>query len=76
MNDFTTYGDEFDEALANLKKTMIRCKKSNVALGNEKCFMMLTYGIVPGHHSSTKGIQVDATQVHVILNFPTPTSQK
>jgi hypothetical protein len=35
MDDFTTYGDEFNEALANLEKTLIRCKESNVAISNE-----------------------------------------
>jgi hypothetical protein len=59
MDDFTTYGDEFDEALANLENTLIRCKESNVSLSNEKCFMMETDGIVLGHHISEKGIQVD-----------------
>jgi len=27
MYDFTTYGDKFDEALANMEKTLIRCKE-------------------------------------------------
>jgi hypothetical protein len=76
MDDFTTYGDEFDEALEKLEKTLIRCKESNVSLRNEKCAMMLIYGIILGHHISSKGIQVDPTKVKVILNFPTPTSQK
>jgi hypothetical protein len=38
--------------------------------------MMATDGIVLGHHISKKGIQVDPEKVKVILNFPTPTSQK
>jgi len=63
MNDFTTYGDEFDEALKNPEKTFIRCKESNVALNNEKCLMMLTDGIVLGHCISVKSIQVDPTKV-------------
>jgi hypothetical protein len=37
MDDFVTYGDEFDEALENLEKTLIRFKESNVSLNNEKC---------------------------------------
>jgi hypothetical protein len=63
MDDFMTYGDEFDEALENLEKTLIRCKESNVSLSNEKFLMMLTDGIVLGHHISAKGIQVDPTKV-------------
>jgi len=56
MDDFTTYGDEFDEALENIEKTFIRCKESNVSLGIEKCSMMLIDGIILGHHTLAKGI--------------------
>jgi hypothetical protein len=52
MDDFTTYGDEFNQALDNLEKTLIRCKEAHVALSNEKFQMMLTEGIVLGHHIS------------------------
>jgi len=76
MDDFTTYGNEFDEALSNLEKTSIRCKESNVALNNEKHAIMLTKSIILGHHISTKGIQVDPTKIMVILNFSTSSSQK
>jgi hypothetical protein len=61
MDDFMTYGDEFEEALENLEKTLIMCKESNISLNNEKFLMMLTNGIVLSHHISTKGIQVDPT---------------
>jgi hypothetical protein len=56
MDDFMTYGNEFDEVLENLEKTLIRCKESNVALDNEKCAMMLIDGIILGHRISAKGI--------------------
>jgi hypothetical protein len=46
MDDFTTYGNEFDEVLSNLEKKLIRCKESNVSLNNEKCAIMLTDGII------------------------------
>jgi hypothetical protein len=73
MDDFTTYGDKFDEALANLENRLIRCMESNVSLSNEKCFMMATNGIVLGHRISEKGIRVDPKKIKVILNFLTPT---
>jgi hypothetical protein len=76
MDDFMKYGDKFDEALENLEKTLIRCKEPNVSLSNEKYLIMLTNDIILGHHISAKGIQVDPAKVKVILNFPTPTSQK
>jgi hypothetical protein len=37
MDDFMTYNNEFDGALENLEKTLIRCKESNVSLSNKKC---------------------------------------
>jgi hypothetical protein len=27
MDDFTTYDNEFDEALSNIEKTLLRCKE-------------------------------------------------
>jgi hypothetical protein len=74
IDDFTTYGDEFDEALANIEKTLIRCNESNLSLSSELFFMMANDGIVLGHHILEKGIQVDLEKTKVILNFPTPTS--
>jgi hypothetical protein len=71
---FMTYGNEFDEALSNIGKTLIRCKESNIALNNEKCAMMLTDGIVLGHHISAKVIPMGLTKIKVILNFPTTSS--
>lgn len=59
MDDFTVYGDTFSEALKNLEKVLIRCQESNLSLSHEKCKMLLTEGIVLGHHISAKGIQVD-----------------
>jgi hypothetical protein len=49
MDDFKTCGNEFDKALENLEKTLIRCKESNVSLSNEKCAMILIYGIILAH---------------------------
>jgi hypothetical protein len=76
MDDFKTCGNEFDKALENLEKTLIRCKESNVSLSNEKCAMILIYGIILGHCISTKGILVDPVKIKVVLNFSTPCSQK
>jgi hypothetical protein len=58
MDEFKTYGNEFDEALENLEKTLIRCKESNVSLNNEKCAMIFMDGIILGHFISAKIIQV------------------
>ena len=35
MDDFSMYGNEFDEYLHNLEKVLIRCIESNLSLSNE-----------------------------------------
>jgi hypothetical protein len=63
MDEFTIYGDTFEEALANLGKVLKICKEANLSLSNEKCFMILTKGIFLGHHISPVGIRVDPTKI-------------
>jgi hypothetical protein len=72
MDDFTVYGDTFQEALDNLEKVLIRCQETNLSLNNEKCHMLHTEGVVLGHHISPVGIQVDPTKIEVILGFQCP----
>eukprot|EP00253_Pinus_taeda_P031758 PITA_31758 len=76
MDDFTVYGDSFEEALENLENLLIRCKETNLSLSHEKCFMMFTKSIVLGHHISGDGIKVDSSKVEVISKFPIPSYQK
>jgi len=76
MDDFTVYGNSFEEALENLEKVLIRCKGTNLSLSHEKCFMMFTEGIVLGHHISGDGIKVDRSKVEVISKLPIPNCQK
>eukprot|EP00253_Pinus_taeda_P013839 PITA_13839 len=76
MDDFTVYGDSFEEALENLEKVLIKCKETNLSLSHEKCFMMFTEGIVLGHHISGDGIKVDRSKVEVISKLPIPNCQK
>jgi hypothetical protein len=76
MDDFTVYGNTFEEALSNLEKVLIRCQESNLSLSHEKCKMLLTEGIVLGHHLSVEGIKVDPAKIEVIVNLPSPRTQK
>jgi hypothetical protein len=76
MDDFTVYGNTFEEALSNLEKVLIRCQESNLSLSHEKCKMLLTEGIVLGHHLSAEGIKVDPAKIEVIVNLPSPKTQK
>ena len=72
MDEFTTYGNTFQEYLDNLEKVLIRCQETNLSLSRKKCKMLLTEGIVLGHHVSSHGIKVDPTKIEVIVGLPSP----
>jgi hypothetical protein len=40
----------------------------NLSLSNEKCNMLMSEGIVLGHHISSKGIEVNEAKVNIIKN--------
>ena len=42
MDDFTAYGNTFQEDLDNIDKVLIQCQETNLALSHEKCKMLLT----------------------------------
>jgi hypothetical protein len=52
MDEFTPYGIDFNEALANLEKVLKRCIQSHLSLSTEKCHMMMSEGVVLGHFIS------------------------
>jgi hypothetical protein len=62
--------------LTSLEKVLIRCKETNLSLSNEKSKMMLTEGIVLGHHISGFGMRVDPAKIHIITQIRIPSSQK
>lgn len=41
MDDFTVYGNTFEEDLENLERFLRICKEANLSLSHEKCFMIL-----------------------------------
>ena len=59
MDEFTVYGNTYQEALENLEKVLIRCQEMNLSLSHEKCKILLIEGVVLGHHVSSEGIKVD-----------------
>jgi hypothetical protein len=59
-----------------LEKVLIRCKETNLSLSHEKSRMMLTEGIVLGHHISGTGIRVDPAKIDIISQIKIPSSQK
>jgi len=76
MDDFSVFGDSFDDCLTNLEKVLNRCEEKNLVLHWEKCHFMVTDGIVLGHIVSSKGIEVDKSKIDLIANLPTPKSIK
>lgn len=48
MNDFILMVDTFGEALHNLRIFFQISRENNISLSNEKCFMIMTEGIVLG----------------------------
>ncbi|XP_071902808.1 uncharacterized protein [Coffea arabica] len=74
MDDFSVYGDSFDNCLDNLKLILIRCIEANLVLNWEKCHFMVEHGIVLGHVVSSRGIEVDKAKIDVISTLPYPAS--
>jgi len=66
MDDFTYFGETFEEALKNLDLVLKRCKDTDLSLKHEKCHLMMIDGIVLGHHVSTTGLKVDPKKIEVI----------
>ncbi|KAL4368730.1 hypothetical protein GQ457_05G022740 [Hibiscus cannabinus] len=76
MDDFSTFGDNFNNCLSNLEKVLKRCKETNLVLNWEKCHFMVDEGIVLGHKISSKGMEVDKAKIEVISKLPLPTTIK
>jgi len=76
MDDFSVFGDSFDDYLTNLENVLSRCEEKNLVLNWKKCHFMVTNGIVLGHIVSSKGIEVDKSKIELIANLPTPKSIK
>jgi hypothetical protein len=76
MDDFSIFGNSFDDCLTNLEKVLSRCEEKKLLLNWEKYHFMVTNGIVLGHIISSKGIEVDKSKIELIANLPTPKSIK
>ena len=76
MDDFTVYGDSFDQYLHHLTKVLQRCIDTNLVLNYEKCHFVVREGIVLGHVVSSRGIEVNKAKVDLITSLPYPTNVK
>jgi hypothetical protein len=41
MDEFTVYGNNYEEALNNLERVLQTCKDMNMFLNREKCLMLM-----------------------------------
>nr|GEW29931.1 reverse transcriptase domain-containing protein [Tanacetum cinerariifolium] len=76
MDDFSVFGNSFENCLSRLDKMLQRCEDTNLCLNWEKIYFMVKEGIVLGHKISKNGIKVDKAKVEVIAKLPHPTTIK
>ncbi|GJW38422.1 reverse transcriptase domain-containing protein [Tanacetum coccineum] len=76
MDDFSVFGNSFENCLSRVDKMLQRCEDTNLCLNWEKSHFMVKEGIVLGHKISKKGIEVDKAKVDVIAKLPYPTTVK
>nr|GEU41212.1 reverse transcriptase domain-containing protein [Tanacetum cinerariifolium] len=76
MDDFSVFGNSFENCLSRLDKMMQRCEDTNLCINWEKSHFMVKDGIVLSHKISKNGIEVDKTKVDVITKLPHPTTVK
>ncbi|GJY15606.1 reverse transcriptase domain-containing protein [Tanacetum coccineum] len=76
MDDFSVFGNSFQNCLSRLDHMLQRCEDTNLSLNWEKSHFMVKEGIVLGHKISKKGIEVDKAKIDVIAKLPHPTTVK
>ncbi|GJU30379.1 reverse transcriptase domain-containing protein [Tanacetum coccineum] len=76
MDDFSIFGNSFDNCLNNLDKMLQRCKDAHLVLNWEKCHFMVKEGIVLGHKLSEAGLEVDKAKFDIIFKLPPPLISK
>nr|GFA93045.1 reverse transcriptase domain-containing protein [Tanacetum cinerariifolium] len=70
MDDFSVFGNSFENCLSCLDKMLQRCEDTNLSLNWEKSHFMVKEGIVLGHKISKNGIEVDKAKINVIAKLP------
>ena len=72
MDDFSIYGDSFNQCLHHLKLVLQHCAEKNLTLNWEKYHFMVRHGIVLNHKISKNRIEVDKAKIEVIAKFLVP----
>lgn len=70
MDDFSVYGDSFNNCIDNLTLILERRIETNLVLIWEKCHFMIERDIVLGHVVSSKGIKVDKAKIDLVSSLP------
>nr|GEX37708.1 hypothetical protein [Tanacetum cinerariifolium] len=76
MDDFSVFGNSFENCLSCLDKMLQRCEDTNLSLNWEKSHFMVKEGIVLGHKISKNEIEVDRAKVDAIAKLTHPTTVK
>nr|GFD10975.1 reverse transcriptase domain-containing protein [Tanacetum cinerariifolium] len=76
MDDFSVFGNSFDNCLSRLDKMLQWCEDTNLSLNWEKSHFMVKEGIVLSHKISKNRIEVNRAKVDVIAKLPHPTTAK
>nr|GFA94139.1 reverse transcriptase domain-containing protein [Tanacetum cinerariifolium] len=76
MDDFSVFGNSFENCLSRFDKMLQRCEDTNLCLNWEKRHFMVKEGIVLSHKISKNGIEVDRAKVDVIDKLPHPITVK
>nr|GFA20459.1 reverse transcriptase domain-containing protein [Tanacetum cinerariifolium] len=63
MDDFSIFGNSFENCLSRLDKMLQRCEDTNLSLNWEKSHFMVKEGIILGHKISKNEIEVDRAKV-------------
>ncbi|GJV73861.1 reverse transcriptase domain-containing protein [Tanacetum coccineum] len=74
MDEFSVFGNSFDNCLNNLNKMLQHCKDANLVLNWEKYHFMVKEGIVLRHKVSSAGLEVDKAKIDLISKLSPPTN--
>ena len=69
MDDFSIFGNNFDNCLAHLTKILEVCVRKRLVLSWEKSHFMVQEGVVLEHIVSGKALEVDKAKIEVIQTF-------
>ena len=76
MDDFSVFGENFEDCLTNLARVLKRCEETNLVLNWEKCHFMVKEGIMLGHRVSRNDLEVDKAKIAIIEKLPPPLNVK